>query len=58
MPGRSPKPGLVRGVIDPRATMNHDDRRPLAHRHSVRHKLRAIDIDEQPNIAYRDEHGK
>jgi hypothetical protein len=50
--------GLERRVVETGAAVNQDDRRPLAHRHPVRHQLSAIDIDEQPNIAYRYEHGK
>jgi hypothetical protein len=36
--------------------VNHDDRRPLAHRHSFGDELCTIDVDEQANVTDGDEH--
>ena len=37
---------LVRRVVEARAAVEQDDRRPFTHRHSVGHELRAVDVDE------------
>jgi hypothetical protein len=48
---------LLKGrVVQARAAVKQDDRRPLTHRHPVGDELRPIYIDKQPNIADGDEH--
>jgi hypothetical protein len=44
-------------VVEAGAAVEQDDRRTLPHRHPVGDEFRPIHIDEQPNVANRDEHG-
>ena len=45
-------------MVEAWAAVEQDDRRPLPHRHPVGDELRPVDVDEEANIAYRDEQGK
>jgi hypothetical protein len=43
-------------VVESRAAVHDDDRRPLPHGHSVRYELGTVDVDEEPHVTDGNEH--
>ena len=56
--GERRESGLVRRVIEAGTAVQQQQRRPLAHRGSVGDELRAVDVEEEPDVADLDVHGR
>ena len=44
--------GLELRVIEARSAVEQEQRSPLAHHRAVRHELRSLDVEEEPDIAH------